>query len=1204
MRYAFWVDRGGTFTDCILHDRVDGRLEVTKVLSSDRAPLIGIRQLLGLSADAAIPPSEVRMGTTLATNALLERRGVRSALLITRGFRDLLEIGDQTRPQLFDLHIPPPERLYERVIEIESRAGPDGSVIAREPRAQLEAQLAQLRSTGIQSLAVVVLHAYTAVALEEEVRDAARAVGFEHIALSHEVAPQIGLLGRAATSVLDAYLTPLLVEYLAGLERELPGSKLWLMQSGGGLTLRRGFRAQHSFLSGPAGGVVAAAEVVRQAGLSRAISFDMGGTSTDVARYAGEFERVYERNIAGMKVLAPMLDIHTVAAGGGSICRLDGGRFQVGPASAGAQPGPLCYGHPDAAELTVTDLNLALGRLQPDLFPLPLNARRVRSALEEVQGRLGAGGQSWTAVQIAQGMLRVANANMAEAIARVSVARGYDPRDHALVVFGGAGGQHACSVAELLGIETILFHPLAGVLSAYGMGLAPMTRHAQADAGRQPLSAGLLQQLQTRLQVLEQQVLQALQADGIHSDRTRLRPCLDLSYAGSETVLTLDVGTADAVRESFEQQHERWFGYRRPGHPILALQLRVEGSSLPESAIGSAAGAAPATDKPTPAERELPEAQRQSVFWSPTDPEPFEAPVFLRSQLRPGQRIVGPALVLETTGSIVIDRGYHLFAGTDGVLRVTRDVAARVTPAPADSAPREPDAVQLELMGNRFMSIAQQMGEVLRRTALSTNIRERLDFSCAIFDRGAQLIANAPHIPVHLGAMGESVAAVHARHPTPAPGDVFVINDPARGGSHLPDITVVTPVHDADGRLRFYVASRGHHADVGGSTPGSMPANSRTLADEGVVFRGERIVSGGRFDRDAVLAVLQSGPHPARMPADNLADLEAQIAANQRGVELLVALACELGVEFVERYMGFILDYAERQVRSLLRSLPDGSRRCADRLDDGTLIELTLRVDGDELEVDFHGTAAEHAGNLNAPRAVTLSAILYVLRCLTPQGLPLNSGCLRPVRVHIPERSLLAPGPERAVAAGNVETSQRVVDVLLGALGKLAASQGTMNNLTFGNERFGYYETLAGGAGAGPDFAGASAVHTHMTNTRITDAEVLEARYPVRVREFAVRRGSGGKGRFCGGDGLIRELEFLAPLTAAILSERRSTLAFGLHGGHSGEPGRNFLNGEPLPGRAQFQVQPGDVLRIETPGGGGFGAPERASTALGISSAT
>jgi 5-oxoprolinase (ATP-hydrolysing) len=1191
VRYAFWVDRGGTFTDCILHDRESGRLAVTKVLSSDRAPLVGIRQLLGIAPEQPIPPSEIRMGTTLATNALLERRGVASALIITRGFRDLLEIGDQTRPELFNLQIPPPERLYRRVLEIETRAAPDGSTLCREPPEQLQHRLRELRAAGIESLAVAVLHAYAGGALEIEVGDAARAVGFEHIALSHEVAPQTGLLARASTTLLDAYLSPLLADYLAGLQRELPGCRLWLMQSSGGLTLPQGFRAQHSFLSGPAGGVVAAAEVVRQAGFERAISFDMGGTSTDVSRYAGGHELVYERNIAGLEVLAPMLDIHTVAAGGGSICSFDGSRFQVGPESAGAVPGPLCYGDPTARDLTVTDLNLMLGRLQPELFPLPLSIGPVQRALAQMQGRLAHSGQTQSLEQIAQGMLRIANANMAEAIARVSVARGYDVRDHALVVFGGAGGQHACSVAELLGIERILFHPLAGVLSAYGMGLAPITRHAQANTGRRPLSESLLERLGSVFSELERSVRESLAADGLSAPSARLRLSLDLAYAGSETVLSLELAGARDLRAGFESQHERLFGYRRAEHPILVTQARVEAISTLEHAVSGEQAA------PGPVASGAPTALRSAHFWGPSDQRAALAPVYARAALLPGQQLHGPAIVLDATGSIVVDRGFQLRVAAQGLLLLTRErvASSREWAVAPGAAPPGPDPVQLELMGNRFMSIARQMGEVLRRTALSTNIRERLDFSCAIFDRRAALIANAPHIPVHLGAMGESVAAVHARHPDSAPGDVFVINDPAHGGSHLPDITVVTPVHAGDGRLQFYVASRGHHADVGGSSPGSMPASSRRLAEEGVVFRGEKIVAAGIFAREIVLELLRSGPYPARMPNDNLADLEAQIAANRRGVELLSGLTRELGGELVERYMGFILDYAESQVQALLRTLPDGEQRCSDHLDDGSRLQVCLRVLGNRLQVDFRGTAGEHDGNLNAPRAVTLSAILYVLRCLIPRSIPLNSGCLRPVELLLPEPSLLAPGPDRAVAAGNVETSQRVVDVLLGAFGRLAASQGTMNNLTFGNASSGYYETLAGGAGAGPDFPGASAVHTHMTNTRITDVEVLEARYPVRVLEFSVRHGSGGAGRWRGGDGLVRELEFLAPLELSIVSERRCTLPFGLCGGHSGEPGRNLLNGVALPGRVQLQVSANDRLRIETPGGGGYGAEERAS---------
>lgn len=1183
MRYSFWVDRGGTFTDCILHDRYTGRLEVTKVLSSDRAPILGIRKLLGLGSSDPIPPSEIRMGTTVATNALLERRGAASALLITRGFRDLMEIGDQTRPRLFDLNITKPDRLYRKVIEVEARALPDGSVLRRDRPEVLRDQLLALHKEDITSLAIVVLHAYSSAELELDIGDIARSVGFEHVALSHEVAPQLGLLGRGATTILDAYLTPLVSGYLKLLQDELPGCRLRLMQSSGGLTHPEAFRAQHSLLSGPAGGVVACAEVVQKAGFALAIGFDMGGTSTDVSRYAGDYERVYEREIAGVNVMAPMLDIHTVAAGGGSICTFDGKRFQVGPESAGADPGPLCYGNKAARQLTITDLNLVLGRLEPDLFPFSLHREPVLQALERMREKLAEAGQQQSTEQIAQGLLRIANANMAEAISQVSVARGYDVRSHALVVFGGAGGQHACQVANLLGIETILFHPLAGVLSAYGMGLAPLVQHRQADAGHAQLSAQLLADLAPVFLELEARAQQGLESDGAAGDQLSLRKSLDLGYRGTETVLNLELGTADTLHAQFELAHERLFGYQRPAHPIVVSQVRVELSSRP-----------PILGEPVPEARPVegpPPLWATRTLWGTDEQGPRAAAVYERARLASGHRIAGPAVVLDQIGSIVVDVGFTLSVQPDGVLMVTRTGHAEAPPVDLVPDRGQPDPVQLELMSNRFMSIARQMGHVLRRTASSTNIRERLDFSCAVFNRDAALVANAPHIPVHLGAMGEAVAAINALHPNPAPGDVFVSNDPGMGGSHLPDITVVSPVHSTDGELIFYVASRGHHADVGGKSPGSMPADSTCLGDEGVVFRGEKIVSEGVFLRPVVLQVLESGPHPARLPDSNVADLEAQIAANRRGVELLSKLVAELGSAFVEKYMGHILDYAEERVALLISGLPNGTLRCSDQLDDGTLLNVELTVSSGRLVIDFTGTSPEHPGNLNAPRAVTLSAVLYVLRTLVHEDIPLNSGCLRPVTVIIPKPSLLSPGPNAAVAAGNVETSQRVVDILLGALGKMAASQGTMNNLTFGNDQLGYYETLAGGAGAGHGFAGASAVHTHMTNTRITDPEVLEARYPVRVVEFSVRRGSGGDGRWRGGDGLIRELEFLSPLTVSIVSDRRTTLPFGICGGHAAEPGQNLLNGKSLPGRAEFQVSRGDHLRIETPGGGGYGPP-------------
>jgi 5-oxoprolinase (ATP-hydrolysing) len=1193
VRHAFWVDRGGTFTDCIHHDRSTGQLRVTKVLSSDRAPLVGIRRLLGIEPEAPIPPSEVRMGTTVATNALLERRGVPCALVITSGFRDLLRIGDQTRPHLFDLRIQRPEVLYQRVVEVDARQRPDGSVLRCEPEPAIRERLRALRAENISSLAVVVLHAYAGAELEARIGRLAREVGFEHVALSHELAPQLGMLGRAGTTVLDAYLSPLLTEYLTTLRAELPGSSLWLMQSAGGLAHPEAFRAQHSLLSGPAGGVLAYAEVARQAGAERAIGFDMGGTSTDVSRYAGELERVYEREVAGITVMAPMLDIHTVAAGGGSLCRCDGQRFQVGPESAGADPGPLCYGNPRAEELTVTDINLVLGRLLPDRFPFELDRGRAIDALAAMQAQLGAAGGAPQSIEsIARGLLRIANANMAEAIAQVSVARGYDVRSHALCVFGGAGGQHACPVADLLGIRTILFHPLAGVLSAFGIGLAPLTHHVQADAGRRELSAALLEELGAVLVALRQNAAHELSARGVPESGRRERASLDLGYAGTETRLDLELTSAAELRERFDAEHRRLFGYDRPGHPLLVHQLRLELGSAPPEVLLSGLGAS--------ADEERPVASRQAPLWGVNSDVPAQAEVHARERLVPGQTLLGPAIVLDDTGSIVVDEGFQLLARADGILVVTRTDEGQNEPLPASQLePARPDPVWLELMGNRFMSIARQMGHALRRTAGSTNIRERLDFSCAVFDREARLVANAPHIPVHLGAMAESVLAIQRLYPAPAPGDVFVTNDPALGGSHLPDITVVTPVHDAAGVVVFFVASRGHHADVGGKTPGSMPAESRELWEEGVVFRGERIVSGGVFDREGVLRVLGSSPYPARSPLSNVADLEAQVAANQQGVELLGLLMQEVGAAFVERYMGFILDYAEARVRALIRSLPEGTRRCVDCMDDGTRIGVEVTNERGSLHIDFSSSSPEHTGNLNSPRAVTLSAVLYVVRALVGENIPLNGGCLRPIRVTIPKPSLLDPSVGRAVAAGNVETSQRIVDVLLGAFGKLAACQGTMNNLTFGNEHLGYYETLGGGAGAGAGFAGASAVHTHMTNTRITDPEVLEARYPVRLIEFSVRAGSGGAGRWPGGNGLVRELQFLEPMRVSLLCDRRSTLPFGLEGGSPGAAGRNWLDGRLVPGRADLSVAAGARLRIETPGGGGYGEPETAAASRG-----
>jgi 5-oxoprolinase (ATP-hydrolysing) len=1175
-RWEFWIDRGGTFTDCLGRDPASGAVRVAKVLSSDRAPLEGIRRILGLGASAPIPACDVRMGTTLATNALLERKGTPCALLITRGFGDLLEIGTQARPEIFALEIRKPEVLYRRVVEVEARVDAEGRVLARPDAGEVRAALHELRAAGIESVAVVLLHAYRAGELEREIGALAEAAGFRHVALSHQVAAEIGIVARGDTTTVDAYLTPLIRDYVRGLRAELPGSTLRIMQSSGGLTDAGRFRGHHAILSGPAGGVVAYAEIARRTGTKHAIGFDMGGTSTDVSRFDGEFERVYETETAGVRIRAPMMAIHTVAAGGGSLCRYDGYRFRVGPESAGALPGPLCYGHPEARELTLTDVNLALGRLLPDRFPFGLDAARVARALDTLAERLAADGFARSPEEIAAGFWEIANANMAEAIRKVSVARGYDPRDYTLVIFGGAAGQHACALARRLGIRRILAHPFAGVLSAYGMGLADVSWHSEADLGRRRLDADLTGALDPVYRELESRGRRVLEEERFPPERIRVRCRVDLRYRGTETALSVARDGNGSLRERFEDLHRRHFGYVRAEHPVEAVVARVEviGRHAAPEDPPLAAGASEAAPRTT------------RLFTGEGFAE--QVPVWLREALVPGRPLAGPAIVLEETGTLVVDPGFELTLDERGRIRL-EDRAGR--PAHERVGTRV-DPVQLEIFNNLFMSIAEQMGNVLRRTAFSTNIRERLDFSCAIFDREGGLVANAPHIPVHLGAMGESVRAVVAAHPRPEPGDVFVTNDPAAGGSHLPDVTVVTPVHDTRGRILFFGASRGHHADIGGSTPGSMPPFSRCLEEEGVVFRALRVVRGGRFDEAAVLAALGSGPYPARRPRDNLADLEAQIAANHTGERLLRELVARYGLETVRAYMQHVQDNAAARVADAIARIPDGEHRFCDALDDSTPICVSLSVAGSRMRIDFAGTGPQLEGNLNAPRAVTVAAVIYVLRALVGEPIPLNRGCLEPVEILIPPGSVLAPDPDRPVAGGNVETSQRIVDVLLGAVGRVAASQGTMNNLTFGDREFGYYETIGGGAGAGEGFAGASGVHTHMTNTRITDPEVLEVRFPVRLSEFSIRRGSGGAGRWRGGDGLVREIEFLRPVRVSILSERRTAAPFGLAGGQAGARGRNRIGDRETGGKVSLDVGAGETLRIETPGGGGFGPPE------------
>jgi len=1196
------VDRGGTFTDCVGF-APDGSRHVAKLLSSDTAPVEAIRLVLERAGELApgepLPRCRVRLGSTVATNALLERRGVPTLLVANRGLGDLLEIGTQQRPELFDLDIRKPPQLPARVMEVETRVDATGELLEELDEAAARSGLAAARAAGLRSVAIALIHAYAHPQHELRLAAIARELGFEHVVTSHEIARELGLLSRSETAAVDAYLTPLLRGHVAALAAALPGSWLRFMQSSGGLTDGERFRGPHALLSGPAGGVVGAARVAAAAGFARALGFDMGGTSTDVSLIRdGEVDRSFETLVGGVRVKSPMLRIHTIAAGGGSLCRFDGFRLTVGPESAGAAPGPLCYGDPDARELALTDANFHLGRVQPDRFPFELRREPVAAALARMAPELRDAGTPLDSDALAAGFVEVANASMAQAIAQVSVARGVDPRGCVLVGFGGAAGQHVCAVARELGVGTVLLHPLAGVLSAHGIAHAPLSWDGQRDAGR----VALLQAQRAReprprlpdtvtqaLAELERAGREALAREGAAAEWVRVERSLDLRHVGTETALAVREPADGDWTAAFAAEHAARFGYTRPerGVEIATARVRVAAEEPrlaeedPRPAAEPAAGGA-----------EPPPLLRRERVWFPGLGR-VEAALHAREALVPGQRVSGPALLLEDTGTIVLDPGFEAELGPEGILVLTdRGEQSHLAP---DVDLERADPIRLEVFGARFMSIAEQMGAVLRNTSVSTNIKERLDYSCAVFDAAGGLVANAPHIPVHLGAMGETVRVVRERFPELAEGDAILTNDPHAGGSHLPDVTVVTPVFTGRPAAGFFVASRGHHADLGGITPGSMPASSTRLEEEGVLFEPMLLVRDGRFEEARVRELLEGAAHPARDPDDNVAELEAMVAANRAGALLLGQLVAEHGEDVVKISMRQLQAAAAGKVGREIGRLRDGVHRFEDRMDDGTPLCATLEISGERMRIDFAGTGAAHAGNLNAPRAVVQAAVIYVLRALVAERIPLNGGCLEPVEIRIPEGSLLDPPRGAAVVGGNVETSQRIVDVLLGALGLAAASQGTMNNVAFGDPSFGYYETIGGGAGAGPAFDGASGVHTHMTNTRITDPEVLESRYPVRLVEYSLRRGSGGAGRHAGGDGLVRCYEFRCPVTVSILSERREVAPWGLAGGASGARGRNAIQRSggalaPVPGRAELALAAGDRLRIETPGGGGYGS--------------
>ena len=1201
-RWDFWVDRGGTFTD-VIGRAPDGVLTALKLLSEnpgayEDAATEGIRRLLGVATGGPIPPARVgtvRMGTTVATNALLERKGDRVLLLITRGFRDALRIAYQDRPDIFAKHIVLPEMLYERVVEVDERVRADGTVERALDPASVAVAMAQARADGIESVAIVLMHSWTAPAHERQLAEAARAAGFTQVSVSHEASPLIKLVGRGDTTVVDAYLTPILSRYVEKVAGELgatppdrDGPTLQFMMSSGGLTAADRFKGRDAILSGPAGGVVGMARTGQIAGEDRVIGFDMGGTSTDVAHFDGAFERAFETQVAGVRMRAPMLRVHTVAAGGGSILHAEPGRFRVGPDSAGADPGPACYRR--GGPLTVTDANVMLGKLNPDWFPAifgpgqdwPLDRDTVAAKFGDI-----AAGEGKRPEDVAEGFLRIAVENMANAIKKISVQRGHDVTRYLLNAFGGAGGQHACLVADALGMTRVLVHPLSGLLSAYGIGLARVTE-ARQQGLEVTLEADTLDTVAAALDRLEGAVAQALAAQGVARDAMRMIRRLHLRYTGSDTALPVAwSGDADAARADFEAAHRAEFGFADPGAALIVEAAEIEG----EAAEPAADPEPPAAPDPAPAEP----AAHVPVFsggaW-------HQAAVVRRAALSPGRHVEGPALIIEDNQTVVVEPGWRAAVSAHDHIVMTRVATA----SRAQPAGTEADPVLLEVFNNLFMNIAEQMGVALQKTARSVNIKERLDFSCAVFDAGGALVANAPHMPVHLGSMDRSVETVirlNAGQVTP--GDVFALNAPYNGGTHLPDITVVTPVFDEDeSKILFWVASRGHHADVGGVAPGSMTPRATRVDEEGVLIDNFRLVQDGRFRESELRALLTDHPWPCRNPGQNVADLKAQVAANNRGAAELRRMIDEFGLGVVRAYMGHVQDNAAAEVGRLIGRLSDGAYEYP--TDTGQVIRVSITVDREtgEATVDFTGTSEARANNFNAPEPVTRAAVLYVFRVMVEAPVPMNAGCLRPVRIVVPEGSMLAPQYPAAVVAGNVETSQHVTNALFGALGAIANSQGTMNNLTFGNDRHQYYETICSGSPAGrmndgTGFAGTDAVHVHMTNSRLTDPEILELRYPVVLESFTIDADSGGAGRWPAGDGTTRRIRFLEDMEMAILSSHRSHAPQGLEGGEAGRPGRTEIhraNGETqvLDACDQARVAPGDVVVVVTPTAGGFGA--------------
>jgi 5-oxoprolinase (ATP-hydrolysing) len=1221
-RWQFWVDRGGTFTD-VVGCAPDGTLHTHKLLSENPAQypdaaVEGIRRLLGLAPEELITAERVacvKMGTTVATNALLERKGERTVLVITRGFRDALRIATQARPRLFDRRIVLPELLYERVIEAAERMSARGETIEPLDESSLTAQLQRAFADGFRACAIVFLHGYRHVQHERAAAAVARQIGFTQVSVSHRVSPLMKLVPRGDTTVVDAYLSPILRRYVDGIAELMPGVPLLFMQSSGGLTQAHHFQGKDAILSGPAGGIVGMARTAQAAGHSKLIGFDMGGTSTDVSHFAGEYERAFDTEVGGVRVRAPMMSIHSIAAGGGSIIRFDGARLRVGPESAAANPGPASYRR--AGPLTITDANVLLGRIQPQFFPRvfgpqaneSLDGDIVARRFTELAERMTeATGNAITPEQAAAGALQIAVGSMANAVKRISVMRGYDVSAYTLQCFGGAGGQHACQVADALGMSRVFIHPLAGVLSAYGMGLADQIAMRETAVEQELNEPGVHEARELALR-LRTDAGAELQAQGVSAAALLAVTRVHIRYQGTDTALSVELplqspasDAVAAIRTGFADSYRRRFAFLMPNQALVIESVSVEciaPGAVTAAAVtagsGTAGAGTPVARAAGPMAGYEPTPDATLSMYCLADEEAAgrrEARLFRVEALRAGARIDGPAILAERNATTVVEPGWRASVTAAGCVELQR-IRPRVA---RHAAGTRVDPVMLELFNNVFMNIAEQMGLRLQNTAYSVNIKERLDFSCALFDPKGSLIANAPHMPVHLGSMSESIRTVIARNPQMKSGDVYVLNDPYHGGTHLPDVTVVTPVYlqDGDAHPSFFVASRGHHADIGGTTPGSMPPFSTSIAEEGVLIDNFKLVEEGSLRESALRDLLCAGPHPSRNPAQNLADLRAQIAANEKGAEELKSTVAQYGRATVIAYMGHVQDNAEESVRRVITALKDGEFTLP--LDNGARIQVRVRVDARRRSacIDFSGTSAQLNNNFNAPRAITTAAVLYVFRTLVDDDIPLNAGCLKPLQIIVPEGCMLNPGSPSAVVAGNVETSTCVTNALYGALDVMAASQCTMNNFTFGNAQYQYYETVAGGSGAGPEFAGTSVVQTHMTNSRLTDPEVLEFRFPVRLESYEIRVGSGGAGRWRGGDGGLRRIRFLEAMTASILSNGRRHGAFGLRGGEAGAKGENWIQRadgrvERLEHIGQVEMAPGDVFVICTPGGGGFG---------------